>query len=169
MRLKDDDQLAAAFACPNGVDVVMVADNASVLRTAVDAISVQGRAAAGVAGMKLKDGARIVAAGPVDPEVWDGAIVSITNSAEAKATPFDELPSKGRGTGGVRLTKLRGGDRIVAAHIGSTENLWVLMSTDDDPTKLDPTPVPFMIEPTRRDLVSTTTDRQILGIGTVRW
>jgi len=169
MRLKDGDLLAAAFGCPDGVDIVMVADNANVLRTSVDGISVQGRGAAGVAGMKLKDGAKILAAGPVNPDVWDGSIVSVTSAAEAKATPLDEIAAKGRGGGGVRLTKLKDGDTLRAAYIGSTENLWVLMSTDDDASKLDPVPVPFSIEPTKRDLVSSGTDRQILSIGVVRW
>ena len=135
----------------------------------MDAISVQGRGAAGVAGMKLKDGARISAAGPVDPQVWDGVIVSVATGAEAKATPFDELPAKGRGTGGVRLHKLRDDKPLAAVYIGSAENLWVLMSTDDDHAKLDPTPVAFPLEPTKRDLSPSSTDRQILGLGPVRW
>jgi len=169
MRLKDDDQLAAAFASPDGTDIMIVADNANVLRTSVDGISVQGRGAAGVAGMKLKDGALVLAAGRVDPEVFDGAVVSVTGNAEAKVTPYEEIASKGRGGGGVRLTKLKDGDKLASAFVGSIENLWVLMSTDDDTIKLDPTPVAFAVEPTKRDLVSSSTERQILRIGPVRW
>jgi len=169
MRLKDGDQLAAAFACADGCDIIMVTDQAVALRTAVDAISVQGRGAAGVAGMKLKDGAVILAAGPVGADVWDGVVLSVTNSSEAKLTPFDELAAKGRGTGGVRLTKLKDGDSVTLAWVGSAEKLWALMSTDDDSSKLDPTPVPLSLEPTKRDLVSTSTERQILGAGPVRW
>ena len=169
MRLKDGDQLAAAFAAADGADMVMVTDSAIALRTGVDGMSLQGRGAAGVGGMKLKDGAKIIAAGVVDPEVWDGAVVSVTSNAAAKATPYDEVPAKGRNTGGVRLTKLRDGERLTLAYVGSTENLWVLKSTDDDASKLDPVPVAFGLEPTKRDLVSTDTDRQILSIATVRW
>jgi len=169
MRLRDGDSLAAAFACPDGIDIMMVANNAYALRTSVTGISVQGRGAAGVAGMKLKDDTAIIAAGPVGPEAWDGAVVSVSSGAEAKATPFDELPTKGRGGGGVRLTKLKDNEPLRGAFVGSIEDLWVLMSTDDDPTKLDPTPVAFALEPTKRDLVSTSTDRQILDAGPVRW
>ena len=147
----------------------MVADNASVLRTAVDGISVQGRGAGGVAGMKVKDGSKLIAAGQINAEIWDGAVVSVTSNAEAKATPYDELPVKGRGGSGVRLTKLRDGEHLSTAFIGSTEDLWVLMSTDEDASKLDPTPVPFNMEPTKRDLVSSGTDRQVLNIAPVRW
>ena len=169
IRLKDGDELAAAFACPDGADIIIVADSAVVLRTSVDAISIQGRGAAGVAGMKLKNDDRVIAAGPVIPQVWDGVVVSVATGAQAKATPFDELPAKGRGTGGVRLHKLRDAKPLTAAYVGPLESLWVLMSTDDDPSKLDPTPVPFTLEPTKRDLTPSSTDRQILGLGPVRW
>ena len=101
--------------------------------------------------------------------MWDGAVVSVTSNAEAKATPYDELPTKGRGGGGVRLTKLRAGETLRSAYVGSIEELWVLMSTDEDVSKLDPTPVPLIIEPTKRDLVSSGTERQILTIAPVRW
>lgn len=169
IKLKEGDSLAAAFVAADDVDVCMVTDSALALRTAVSGISVQGRGAGGVAGMKLKGDARIIAAGPVDPQVFDGVIVTVTPGAEAKATPFDEIPAKGRATGGVRLHKLRDDKPLTTAYIGSTENLWVLMSTDDDATKLDPTPVAFAIEPTKRDLMPTSTDRQILDLAPVRW
>src|SRR5690606_36070147 len=55
--LKPDDKVVAAMAAPDGAEVVMVASDAQVLRTAVDQVSVQGRAAGGVAGMKLKGSA----------------------------------------------------------------------------------------------------------------
>ncbi|MBT6447000.1 MAG: hypothetical protein HOK58_18650 [Acidimicrobiaceae bacterium] len=69
----------------------------------------------------------------------------------------------------MRLTKLRAGERLRTAIVGSTEDLWVLMSTDEDASKLDPIPVAFDIEPTKRDLVSSGTERQILTIAPVRW
>ncbi len=169
MRLKDGDQLVAAFLCPDDADILFIADNALCLRTGVDGISVQGRSAAGVAGMKLKPGARVIAAGAAPTEMWDGIAVTVTSALEAKATPFDEIPRKGRATGGVRLAKSSVDGPLTKAHVGPAENLWVLMATDEDPTKLDPTPVPFTIEPTRRDLMSTSTDRQVLNLGYARW
>lgn len=169
MRLKDGDSLAAAFACPDGYDIIVVADDAMALRTPVDGISVQGRGAGGVAGMKLKGQAAVIAVGPVDPEIWDGVVVTVHPGAEGKATPYDELGAKGRGGGGVRLTKLRDSKPLQGAYVGPAENLWVLMSTDDDHSKLDPTPVAFALEPSRRDLATSSTDRQIMAIGSVRW
>ena len=44
-----------------------------------------------------------------------------------------------------------------------------VMSTDDNPTKEDPQPVYFSLAPSKRDLVSTETDRRILAVGMARW
>ena len=43
------------------------------------------------------------------------------------------------------------------------------MATDDDDKKADPTPVELTLEPTKRDLVGSRTDRRILAVGPSRW
>jgi DNA gyrase subunit A len=164
--LKDNDKVAAAFTCPEGADIAIVTSDAQVLRTPVSGISVQGRGAGGVAGVKLRPGAIVLAAAPVVP---DSLIVSVTDTGTAKATPFDEIESKGRGGQGVRVTRFGNESALVLAWVGSAAGLMAVMSTDDDPTKTDPNPVPFELEPTRRDLVSTATERRILAVGPARW
>lgn len=67
MKLKDGDSLVAAFEASDGTDVIMVSSDAQALRTSAGNISVQGRTAGGVAGMKLAKGATVVGAGPVGP------------------------------------------------------------------------------------------------------
>jgi len=165
LSLRDGDRLVAVFPAPEGVDVVLVADDAQVLRTPVDGISVQGRGAGGVAGMALK-GSTIIGAGPA---IGDTAIVSVTTAGLAKATPADEIPTKGRGGGGVRLTKLGDGQRLTQAHVGPLADLACIMGSDDNPAQPDPNPVAFPLEPTRRDLVSQPTERPILSMGPARW
>ena len=89
-------------SAPAGVDVIAVASDGQVLRMPLDSISVQGRGAGGVAGMKLKAGAEVVGAGPVIGDV----VLTITSDSAAKATPYEEFESKGRGGQGVRVAKL---------------------------------------------------------------
>lgn len=168
INLKDDDSLAAAFTCPTRADIAIVSSDAQILRTASDNISIQGRGAGGVAGMKLKGDAVVVAADIIDDALFDCTVICVSSDAEAKATPIDEIAPKGRGGGGVRLMRLKPSQFISQVYIGTLESLWVLMSTDDDLTKLDPTPVPFEIEPTKRDLAATDTERQILAIAQIR-
>ena len=50
--------------------------------------------------MKLKAGAEVVGAGPV---IGDGVVLTITSDSAAKATPYEEFESKGRGGQGVRV------------------------------------------------------------------
>lgn len=166
INLKDGDRLIAAFGVPEGVDIVMVANDAQALRTAADQISVQGRNAGGVAGMKLKGSAQVIAAGAA---IGDGSVVTVSDIGTAKATPYDEIPTKGRGGGGVRLTKFGKESKLTLAWVGALDNLLATMATDDDRTKPDPTPVAFPLEPSKRDLVSAETDRTILGVGPARW
>jgi DNA gyrase subunit A len=127
---------------------------------------VQGRGAGGVAGIKLRAGASVVAAHPV---IGDGVLLTVTNQSTAKATALEELPTKGRAGGGVRVTKLDDATRIELAYVGPIEGLMAAMGSDDDQRKLDPTPVAVDIAVTKRDLISTPTDRQILALGVSRW
>jgi DNA gyrase subunit A len=166
LKLRAGDRVVAAFTAPDGVDLVIIASDGQVLRTAIDSISIQGRGAAGVAGMKLKGGAAIVGAAGI---LGDDALITVTDTGGVKATPSAELESRGRGGIGVRVSKLADGSSISAAHVGPSIGLLAIMGTDEDPRKPDPVPVPLMLEPTRRDLVSGTSERQILAIGPARW
>ncbi len=166
--LKGNDRLVAAFRSPEGADIAVVASDAQVLRMPADAVSVQGRGAGGVAGMKLRGDARVVGAAPL---LGDGAVVIATGGAGAKATAYEEVPSKGRGGQGVRIAKLADGESVTAAWIGPTPMLGVLaqMADDDDPRKLDPNPVPFELEPTGRDLVPARLERSVMVLADARW
>lgn len=166
INLKGNDKLAAAFTCPDGIDVVIVASDAQTLRTAVDGISVQGRGAGGVAGMKLREGAAVIGAGSA---LGDGAVVTVSDTGTAKITPFEELEAKGRGGTGVRITRFTKEKRLTMATVVGPDALMAVMATDDDDKKADPTPVDLTLEPTKRDLVSAKTERRILAVGVGRW
>ncbi|MCP4227115.1 MAG: hypothetical protein GY773_27540, partial [Actinomycetia bacterium] len=151
-----------------GADIMLVASDGQALRAPVESISVQGRGAGGVAGMKLKAGARIVGAGPL---IGDGSVVVITSESGAKATSFEEFEAKGRGGQGVRIARLAGSESLVAAWFGdpTRSGLLVQMVDDHDPRKLDHNPVPFMLQQSKRDLVPVRTERQVMVLAPSRW
>ena len=151
---------------PDGIDMAIVSSDGQILRLPVDAVSAQGRGAGGVAGMKLKDGATVVGAGAL---LGDGGVFVVTDQKGVKATPYEELPVKGRGGQGVRLAKLGGDEAITAAWFGTSGDLLAQMADDDDPKKLDPNPEAVELEPTGRDLVPGRTERQILVLAPGRW
>jgi len=164
--LRADDRLVAAFPAPDDAELVVVADDAQVLRTAVSGVSVQGRGAGGVAGMKLRPGTVIVGAGLVTPEA---VIASITDAGTAKLTPVDEVPTKGRATGGVRLTRFKNERRLVAAVVAPPDALVAVVGQADAPTRPDPTPIEVPVPVTRRDAPSGVADERVLAIGTRRF
>ena len=59
--------------------------------------------------------------------------------------------------------------KVTIVKIGPLTNLLAVMATDEDPKKPDPNPVQILVESSKRDLVGTTTERQILALGISRW
>ncbi|NNC78625.1 MAG: DNA topoisomerase IV, partial [Acidimicrobiales bacterium] len=166
IKLKPQDSVATAFTAPDGADIVLVASDGQVLRTAVNSVSEQGRNASGVAGMKLRDGATVIGGGVI---LGDEAILTVTDRGTAKVTPASEFESKGRGGVGVRITRFTDERALQYAYVGALEGLLASVGSDDDPTKPAPDPIPVELEPTKRDLVSTKTDFPILAVGPARW
>ena len=152
IKLKPQDTLAAAFTAPAGSDIAIVASDGQVLRTAVDGISTQGRNASGVAGMKLKGSAKVVGAGAI---IGDENILTVTDKGTAKLTPASEFDAKGRGGGGVRITRFTDEKALVYARVGSMQGALAIVGSDEDKSKPAPDPVAIDLEPSKRDLVST--------------
>ena len=165
--LKPGDRVVAAFPAPDGVDVLAVSTNAQAMRCEASSISIQGRGAGGVAGMKLADGAMVVGAGPVATE--DCIVLTVTDRQTAKVTDAAEIPTKGRGTSGLRVTKFRDEHAVDFAWVGPEAGATLIVGTEESPSKPDPNPEPLTIPHTGRDLVSKRIPRRILAVGFGRW
>ena len=166
INLKPGDSVVAAFDAPDGAEAIVVASNAQALRLPVASVSVQGKGAAGVAGMKLSTGSKVVGAGLVE---GDSIVLTVTDAQTAKVTDAAELPAKGRGTGGVRGTKFKDEKRIDWAYVGPEAHLVLIVGQPDNPPKPDNSPEPLSIPHTARDLISRPTSRRLLDIGQSRW
>ena len=128
--LTADDKVIGAAHSQDSDQIVMVTSDAQLLRFGADAVRPQGRTGKGVAGIRLLEGAHVIALGVVRGDDVAGSLVAtVTGSSEAlpgtvagsvKVTPLDRFPSKGRGTGGVRAHRfLRGEDCLQLAHVGA--------------------------------------------------
>lgn len=108
-----DELLACGTLTPGEDDLLLVASDGNILRlnTSQDTgkFNAQGKAGNGVAGMKLKDGATVVAAA----KVTDNDLVMTLSIDGWKVTRISDIPTKGRGAGGVMVHKLRAGDEGV--------------------------------------------------------
>jgi len=167
INLKDRDEVVTAFRIANEMDVLMVSSDGQALRTPSAGVSMQGRSAGGVAGMKLKSGARVVGAGPVH---GSGVVLITTDGGGAKLIEVSEVPSKGRGATGVRLVKFKGFEtQLQYVNVAPDRDLRVVVGSEDRPDRPDPAPRPLELAPTRRDGASVETARPILASGKARW
>ncbi|MBM6402485.1 DNA gyrase/topoisomerase IV subunit A [Phycicoccus sonneratiae] len=127
--LRDGDSVVGAAALRDGAeDLVFVTSDAQLLRFPASAVRPQGRAAGGMAGIRLSPRASAVFFGAVDPAA-ENVVVTSSGSSDAlpgtqpgslKVAPYAEYPAKGRGTGGVRAHRfLRGEDALVLAWVGA--------------------------------------------------
>ena len=128
--LKDGDRVVGAVVADHDdLDLVLITDDAQLLRFGASTVRPQGRSAGGMAGIKLSAGAAVTFFGVVDP-AREGVVVTSSGAADAlpgtqggslKVTPYAEYPPKGRATGGVRCHRfLRGEDTLVLAFAGNT-------------------------------------------------
>jgi len=127
--LREGDRVVGAVDLVTGEeDLVFVTSEAQLLRFGASAVRPQGRAAGGVAGVRIDPGQEVVFFGAVDP-ARDALVVTVagpsgalpgTGSGSVKVTPYAEYPTKGRATGGVRCQRfLKGEDRLVLAWAGA--------------------------------------------------
>ncbi len=98
--LPDGDRLVAAVAHVEGAEILIATAGGKVLRTAMKPIRpVKSASAGGVLGMKLAPGDRVIGACAVTP----GDLYVAHESGFGKRVAIAEIPSKGRGGGGVAL------------------------------------------------------------------
>ena len=127
--LSDDDRVVFAGTARDTDFLALVTSDAQLLRFPAAKVRPQGRGAGGMAGISLREGARVVAGAAVPEDLLAEAVVVTvagsegslpgTGGGSVKVTPLDRYPAKGRATGGVRSHRfLRGEDELVAAWVG---------------------------------------------------
>ncbi len=92
------DRLGYCFPTTGDQEVILVSSSGKSIRFEETEVRSMGLAAAGVGGMKLKKGERIVGAGVVDA---DGELMTITESGFAKRSALSDYSTQGRNGGGI--------------------------------------------------------------------
>ena len=127
--LADGDRVVFAGTAADTDILTLVTSDAQLLRFGASRVRPQGRGAGGMAGISLREGARVIAGSAVPADLLAEAVVVTIADAEGalpgtgtgsvKVTPLDRYPAKGRATGGVRAQRfLRGEDELVLAWVG---------------------------------------------------
>ena len=135
-----DQVVGAAQVDSESAELVFITSDAQLLHFPASSVRPQGRAAGGMAGVRLSSGASVIWFGVVDATAAAGVpvgppgsyspavVVTVAGHAGAlpgaaaasvKVTPLHEFPGKGRATGGVRCHRfLKGEDVLVMAWAG---------------------------------------------------
>jgi DNA gyrase subunit A len=140
--LRDGDHVVGAVQlATEDADLVFITSDAQLLRFRAAAVRPQGRAAGGMAGVRLASRASVIWFGAVPDAVASAAgagtdatgapgavVVTVAGSSRAlpgtaaatiKVSRYLEFPAKGRATGGVRCQRfLKGEDSLVLAWAG---------------------------------------------------
>jgi DNA gyrase subunit A len=129
LNLHDGDELVRVVQTSGDDDIVMVSRDGMSIRFSERDVRPMGRAAAGVRGMRLKNGEDGVVSCDVARE---GAVMLfVSSSGHGKRTPLDEFHRQGRGGQGVRGMKLppaRG--EVVAAFTVSDDDEMLVFSSE---------------------------------------
>ncbi|HUS21131.1 MAG TPA: DNA topoisomerase IV subunit A [Aeromicrobium sp.] len=163
--LNEGDEVIGAAVLETGDEqLVFITSDAQLLRFDASAVRPQGRAGGGVAGVRLTDGASVVAFAAVR-NADDASIVTLAGSASAlpgtqngsaKVSPLAIYPPKGRATGGVRCHRLlKGEDAVILAWAG--DGMPLACATSGSPVDLP--------EPTdRRDGSGVVVSQPVLAV-----
>ena len=177
--LRPGDRVVGAVQLSGESDeLVFITSDAQLLHFPASAVRPQGRAAGGMAGIRLSSGASVVWFGAVDaagaagtpagpPGTYSPAVVTTvggstgtlpgTAGLSVKVTPLHDFPAKGRATGGVRCHRfLKGEDALIMAWAGLAP---AVGATDSGSPVILPDPVG------RRDGSGIALRRQLAVIG----
>ncbi|MGI5327297.1 DNA gyrase/topoisomerase IV subunit A [Actinomadura nitritigenes] len=128
--LKEGDQVIGAVQLlSEDQHLVFITTDAQLLHFVASSVRPQGRAAGGMAGIKLAAGAQVLWFGALDPG-REARVITVSGSSSAlpgtqtgaiKLADFADFPAKGRATGGVRAHRfLKGEDVLLQAWAAPT-------------------------------------------------
>lgn len=122
--LRDDDELVSVLVSEpeEELDLIIVTSGAQLLRTPANLIAPKGAPAGAMAGIKLLEESRVLAAGLLKEEDDSVEVLTLSNGDGFKRTKAKEYPSKGRGGAGVRCQTFRKAEtELIAAWVGNGE------------------------------------------------
>ncbi|MBB5831603.1 DNA gyrase/topoisomerase IV subunit A [Brachybacterium aquaticum] len=126
--LKDGDAVVGVVDLEDDgdLDLWFITSDAQLLHFPASGIRPQGRAAGGVAGIKLADGAQVLSFGTIDVTApadvvtvaGSSATLPLLQTGSLKVSSLGEFPAKGRSTAGMRCHRfLRGEDSLIGAWV----------------------------------------------------
>ncbi|MCB0879398.1 MAG: DNA gyrase subunit A, partial [Thermoleophilia bacterium] len=109
----EDDELIGVTLTSGDDDLLLISANGQAVRFHESTVRSMGRTAAGVAGMKLRDGDHVIS---IDVAKDDMELLLLTEQGFGKRSPVSDFPTKGRATMGVKaFGNIEGKGHLVSA------------------------------------------------------
>ena len=109
----EDDELIGVTLTSGDDDLLLISANGQAVRFHESTVRSMGRTAAGVAGMKLREGDEVIS---VDIAKDDAELLLLTEHGFGKRSPVSDFPTKGRATMGVKaFGNIEGKGHLVSA------------------------------------------------------
>jgi DNA gyrase subunit A len=126
VNLDDGDHLIGVQLTDGAQDVMLFSDAGKAVRFAEDEVRPMGRTAAGVRGMRLFPGARVISLLTTDDET--ASVLTATENGYGKRTPIIDYTRHGRGSQGVIAIAAseRNGKLIGAQIVGDDDELMLI-------------------------------------------
>jgi DNA gyrase subunit A len=123
--LRDDDYLVGVRLTDGARDIMLTADSGKAIRFKESDVRPMGRTAAGVRGIRLAKGQRVISVLAVDEE---RAVLTATENGFGKRTPVTEYPRYGRGGQGVISiqTTERNGQVVGAVQVAEDDEIMLI-------------------------------------------
>jgi DNA gyrase subunit A len=128
LTLKENDELVNVRMSPGGVDeeLVIVTKNGMAIRFSEEDVREMGRTAAGVKGIKLREGDEVVA---MDSVSEGTQLLVVTENGYGKRTEIEQYPTQGRGGVGVKSLQLTDKTGVVVGARMVTDEHELMVST----------------------------------------
>ena len=122
--LKEGDELIGVDLTDGGQDIMLFSSAGKAVRFDERSVRPMGRAAAGVRGIRLDPGQRVISL----VVAREGEILSVCENGYGKRTPVEQFPVKGRGTKGVIAirTSERNGEQIGAILVEEGDEIMLI-------------------------------------------
>jgi DNA gyrase subunit A len=127
LELRGDDHLVGVALTDGSREIMLVNSGGKAIRFPEDEVRPMGREAAGVRGVKLGDGQRVIAL----LVLGDGHVLTASENGFGKLTPLADFPLHGRGGQGVIAlqTTERNGATVAALQVQHSDELMLISST----------------------------------------
>jgi DNA gyrase subunit A len=125
--LKDDDRLVGVSLTQGDNEVMLVTSHGKAIRFHEDEVRAMGRDATGVRGVRLSDGALLIAL----IVLGEGHVLTASENGYGKLTPLEDFPAHSRGGQGVIAlqTTERNGATVAALQVQAADELMLISSS----------------------------------------